>query len=189
MLHVTKKAFTLIELLIVVAIIGILSSIILVNLSVSAKNKTRDAVIMKSVDLMIKVMQNECGSIGDYTKCVTNSSNYSNCVSAPTLWCGFSLDAYVASALATCDDNFNLMFQGDQMRKVCRQIVSTWPDSIESDLSTQAGNIVTSPGRGKAVIRMWLPGKQKFFCKNTDGQVSATRESNGSCPTGCPGCN
>lgn len=68
-----KKAFTLIELLIVIAIIGILASVVLVSL-VSAKNKTRDTKRMaeiKSIQAALEVYYMAMGQypVSDFDGC------------------------------------------------------------------------------------------------------------------------
>lgn len=64
----TQKAFTLIELLIVIAIIGILAGVILVSTSAS-RNKANDAAIMSSANSMMKAIQAEA---------MTSATGYTN---------------------------------------------------------------------------------------------------------------
>ena len=60
-----RQGFTLIELLIVIAIIGILSSIVLVSLS-SARNKSRDAAIKTEAQQFARLMAFEFTETGSY---------------------------------------------------------------------------------------------------------------------------
>ncbi|NQV88620.1 MAG: prepilin-type N-terminal cleavage/methylation domain-containing protein [Parcubacteria group bacterium] len=70
MLKNTKKGFTLVELLIVIAIIGILSSIVLAGLS-SSRNKSKDTAIksqiisMRSQAEIFLGINNSYGTVGD----------------------------------------------------------------------------------------------------------------------------
>ena len=62
------KGFTLIEILVVIAIIGILSSIVLASLN-SAREKAREAAIKQSLTNMISMV--EINHDGDYSEACT----------------------------------------------------------------------------------------------------------------------
>lgn len=65
MIKKLDKGFTLVELLVVISIIGLLSSVVFASLS-SAKNKAKDALIKSSMDELVKLAELEFSDNGSY---------------------------------------------------------------------------------------------------------------------------
>lgn len=76
-----KKAFTLIELLIVIAIIGILSSVVLVKLTV-AREKARDAARLKSIKSIQSALEVYYANYGRYPRSANCGASIPN-----VSWC------------------------------------------------------------------------------------------------------
>lgn len=105
------KGFTLIELLIVIAIIGILSSVVLVSLS-SARDKAKLSKALSSMESINKVM-NSClinGSAPTYPAengtggtliCATETATLPNISDTGFIYCGGSCGGWTGDGLTT----------------------------------------------------------------------------------------
>ena len=165
-----SKAFTLIELLIVIAIIGILASIVLVSLS-GARVKARDAAIISSANSMMKQAQINSTNSGDYSAYyITNG------------W---------ADTASECNAAWGSTPNPSEMRAACLDINAK---NGNRGVWMASWGGATQP---KASVIAYLPGADKYYCIGSHGSSSATSNGNGdgsgcgalgswNCP-GCPG--
>jgi prepilin-type N-terminal cleavage/methylation domain-containing protein len=174
-----KKGFTLIELMVVIAILGILATMVVISLQ-SARRRANESSIMVSAVSMMKAAQAESVESSDFTA-----------------WGGIELSwphsdtAFIATDPAACDSFFNNVADPVSARKACKNIL----ERSEGGMLYVMG-IGNAPAAGGGLhprlsIMAWLPVKQKFFCTGSNGRSSATQNEDGSGCGGffdCPGC-
>lgn len=152
----TRQAFTLIELLIVIAIIGILSSVILVSMG-NARGKAKDASIISSANSLMKAAQVSSLSTGNYF-----AWGGSNGTSASS----WSLNT---SEINGCDSQFLSTPDVASAQAACRNILKTQGE----DTSFSAKNIWVGswyPAMGpRLTIMVWLPSVNKYYCIGSSG--------------------
>jgi prepilin-type N-terminal cleavage/methylation domain-containing protein len=103
-----KKGFTLIELLVVIAIIGILATIVIVNVN-AARNKAKDAVVKGNMDQLrvTTEMYYDGTGAGTYTNfcgtsCTTGSADWQQICAAIATQNGGTAPTCVSEAQAYC---------------------------------------------------------------------------------------
>jgi prepilin-type N-terminal cleavage/methylation domain-containing protein len=197
----TKKAFTLIELLIVIAIIGMIASIILVSTSKS-RGKSKDAEIMASANSIIKAAMVACADKSDTVarhSCYAGYWHYSLPASGPT---ATACTDYTGGGVAQIAD---LRVRGNVL-DACNRIMSRYKAAGFS------GNTFTAPNSnlfwrmgaktiwvggvanniGVAFIQAWLPEQKVFYCADTNGRSSSIMSDYGLAPGyatwAAPGC-
>ena len=175
-----QKAFTLIELLIVIAIIGILAAVILVS-TTSARKKAKDAAILSSARSILSAAQSDSLVSGNYLNWYT--------IDNPTsIACSVTTEAQ-------CDSYFGGTPNPASARAACKAIVR----NSGYDGSQQGGALciwsqkVPSSIYTDIQIGAWLPGKDRYYCVGTNGQTSIAETKTGyGCSTtqqwSCPGC-
>lgn len=162
-----NKGFTLIELIVVIAIIGLLSTIIFTGLDI-AKFKARDSAITSSVHQLRTNLEQE----------YTISKTYANLLGTG------SAGQWIQDE-GDCD---SATFQGayaSQMTDICKDIIK---DTVyPNDLNYPLGSLWIGPGESNITdskplpqqrfsIMVYLPGQKKFLCAGSDGASSLTSD-------------
>ncbi len=184
-----EEGFTLIEVLISIAIIGVLASIVLVNLS-NARQMSADAAIITSAETIFKAIQVEA------------EASYNGEYLTFTYPSGGSTGAIFIDGASGCDSIFESTSFVDVGRlngvsayehpaiKACRDILL----KNSYDCASTHNCFGLGAGRGSWLrfsVMVWLPGKQRFFCIGSNGKTSQIQQKNGSGCGGffnCPGC-
>ena len=169
-----KKGFTLIELLMVIAIIGILASIIIVNLN-GARNRAKDASIISSAESIMKAVQINSIAANDYS------------VWSGVRWFGTTSD---------CANKITSSMGPDysQMVAACQSIINAIGSTSQANNSMD--KLYIGPGgtaaNPKLTIMAALPSAQRFYCIGSNGGTSQTTllDASGCGGTGwgCAGC-
>lgn len=171
-----NKGFTLIELMVVMSIISLLSSIVLVTLN-NVKNKAKDAVIKQELRELVNLaylIHPEYQNGYDNMQGVSVGDNYSG----------------------TCDfPPSNYKTQADS---ICEKI-----SSLNSDTGSDGGSLkytflagaYTGPNPPGPFLRTnyfsftaWLPGAQDFVCMGISGNSISSSWDGGSLGSALIGC-
>lgn len=171
--NTSSKAFTLVEVLIVIAIIGILASVAIVSLN-GARQKAKDQAIVASANSMMKAAMVKGIVNGDFSSYYAGSSD----------------GIFVIPSRESCS---NFPFE---LQMACQKIMEnnspsgSCADSVSADC-LWSGSWYAD--RSKLSIMVWLPGAQRYYCIGSNGESSMTTYGNGSSDScantwGCGGC-
>jgi len=171
-----KKGFTLVEILMVMAIMGILASVVLVKLNKST-TKAKNALIMTEADSMIKSIQTKAIKLNDYT-------GFSSLFASTSGW------VTSADYTTTCN-NFNGAPGG-----IGPSLVASCKDIFKKGALTMFIKDGYNPGAPGTPVKFSIAvkvtdGFDKYYCVGSNGRksfelVGAT--CGGSFAWMCPGC-
>jgi prepilin-type N-terminal cleavage/methylation domain-containing protein len=167
----SEKGFTLLELMMIMAIIGILASIILVNLG-GARVKARDASIVSSARSIVTAAMIDAVTTQFY------EPYFAPDISVP----------------GDCDSYFSATSRPSDVKSACRSIMEKIGTDSPPPIKFYAGSWAPGLNTTKLSVMVWLPGIQKYYCMGSNGRTSKITERNGSGCGGsenswlCPGC-
>ncbi len=155
-LKYSGRGFTLIELMVVIAIIGLLSSVILSSL-VNARLKGRDSKIKQQLTQMRNLIEL------DYSE--TNPATFANLQTG--IW---------YSSVAQCSATTFAAPYGTKAQEICQAIVNN------SSSNYPGGYGMFYIGNSKSVstnysIMAFLPYKKTYYCVGNSGLVSDTNNA------------
>jgi prepilin-type N-terminal cleavage/methylation domain-containing protein len=174
-LNNNKRGFTLIELMVVMAIIGLLASVTLVSLQ-SAKNKAKDAAIKTALSQFERLMALEYSDTGSYANLQPASPGWPTSI-------GWSAWFHADTECTNTNPATGPVLSGNyatQARQLCQQVMKYTTDF---HLGLNSNDVTSRWG-----IMALLPGKQTFYC------VSPSKKSDTEPPSGpshtwnAPGC-
>jgi prepilin-type N-terminal cleavage/methylation domain-containing protein len=147
----SQKGFTLIEILVVVAIIGVLGGVVLSSLN-KARGKNKDAFLKAQAAQMRSLLELEYAETGSYAG-----------LQSPGAWIANDTECEAAT--------FTSVNYATQARNMCKAIVavSRWIDA-EPNLKFYLGTKLGLPNQYSIMIA--LPYKKTYFCMGSSGANS-----------------
>ena len=154
------KGFTLIELMVVIAIIGLLSSIVIVAVN-QARLKSRDSTIQQQTRELAKLFELQ----------YRESQNYS------ALAAGLSTDTtQTGTAAASCESTTaGVSYTGPFATKaieICKAIINAQESAGVSAYLRVGGNLGSPAGQKFSVTARKASVSNEFFCYGTGGKNS-----------------
>lgn len=171
----SEKGFTLIELMMVIAIIGIVASIVMVNLG-GVRTKAKDASIISSAKSIVTAAMIDAVSTQDY------APYYDRIGTGITI-----------NSADDCFSYFNSTLNPAQVRAACSSIIESMGSATPANGKMFIGSwyVPGSTTTPKLSIMVYLPGAQKYYCMGSNSRTSKTTELSGIGCGGswvCPGC-
>ena len=160
-LNKKNKAFTLVELLVVISIIGVLSSIVFASLG-SARTKAKDAAIKSSITNMRAQAEILYDSNGCYTNSITPS-----CTGSPSANTGITATCALFSPTSYI---YNIL-RDSQMNALCVSATSNSPSTMLK--------ITEGVNRATYAISAMLNTTNTFFCIDSTGVAKETTDATG----------
>lgn len=172
-----SRGFTLVELIVVIAIIALLSSVVIAGVDI-AKYKARDAAIVSSVQSYGTALEQEFLNAGNYGALLGNTGQ--------GVWIQKKDDCESAGFTGQFDNT---------AKSICRKIIqdSAYPNQLEVSF----GSLFIGPGVTASInptptprtftIMVYLPGIKKFYCYGHDGKKSMVELGDNWTSPGCWG--
>lgn len=161
--QINQKGFTLIELIIVIAIITLLSAIVLTSLSTS-RDKSKDTAIIQSVGEYRKLLELEKQDTGSYYGLMMRYE-FSNPSS-----CDWNLN------FATGEDG-NMASNSkhkDNAAAICRKMTELSGSVAPNGYNVYIWKVYAENPKSVYSIAVWLPGRKAYYCVNEGGATSFT---------------
>ncbi|PIR73336.1 MAG: hypothetical protein COU40_03060 [Candidatus Moranbacteria bacterium CG10_big_fil_rev_8_21_14_0_10_35_21] len=172
-----KKAFTFIELLIVIAIIGILSSVVLVSLN-SGRAKAKDASAVSAANALMKLAHVDATNTGDYMAYIGSCT----------------VDGGWITSEVQCDSCYENTSNPVGVRQACKSIVKAagayWSNTWGSPAYPKFSLLIPLSAESLSPVVA-----EKHYCVGSNGGSSLATENESGCGwvnnswncSGCPG--
>lgn len=158
-----QNGFTLIELIIVIAIITLLSAIVLTSLSTS-RDRSKDTAIIQSVVEYRKLLELEKQDTGSYYGLMMR---------------------YEFSNPSSCDWNLNFATgrggneasnskYKENAASICRKITELSGGVAPNGFNVYIWEVYATNPKSAYSIAVWLPGRKAYYCINEGGATSFT---------------
>jgi prepilin-type N-terminal cleavage/methylation domain-containing protein len=177
--HSKNRGFTLIELMVVIAIIGIIASVILVSLQ-SSRQKAKDATVLTAVSQFKTLFNLEYSDTGSFANLQPNYNESGPFYSDPgtVTWIDSSQD---------CD---TVGFAGNyasQARQLCKEITKHAPAGTPSLILGADAN-TSVPNAQYWTISVLMPLSQRYYCVSSLSRTSKNNTIEAVTDGGVAGC-
>lgn len=165
---INKRGFTLVELLVVVSIISLLSSVVFASVS-AAKSKTQDAVIISDMEQIENLLALEYSDQKNYDSLQNGLWHYDSTYSG-------NYDSAIYYLGGGGGNIYSSSKYGDQVARLARDIIKNNINHIPGYhgafyLSSELTYPTHTPGVQKYSMAAYLPDRQGWYCVGSSGKT------------------